>query len=357
MSGFKNTGLFATLQSLGTSEQVEQGMTLALSNIEPEILEALQSLTKSIDVCRRHIKMIRACDFLIADVPSTVTDILYLTLEQLTNEEVDELIDEFGDNEIGVAISRARNVKYGMQPSLNALKRKHGRHVIITFKDDLFDDPEYVYVVEPECYTQDEPSNQCWWNDDQGVTFRPRRHWQRVKSISMFSERKTTLVLSHKHLNLQSVRADEVCITSDQPSLKGILTDDLFGSLTGVPNIISIVSMTEEGAGVWSDGRDLSREQLMEQFPLLKVCVCDHPVYADPLLRVSKEERRLPIEMFSSHIMKEESDHKVYVGCEMYISDLCKTESYFYGCTFHLRGMINPTIEDVKKWLPNATVV
>lgn len=67
-------------------------------------------LSDNVERLKLSIEVIRAHDFLGADVPTSCTDDLY---QQVTSTSVDVLqnvVDEYGENEIGLSIARAKKV-------------------------------------------------------------------------------------------------------------------------------------------------------------------------------------------------------------------------------------------------------
>lgn len=161
------TELYQTLTECRHSENADQVFHAHLSlHVEPHVVGALTNVSSQREMSAFFLKLIRACDYLGTSVPETYTTSLYDSLYRLSSEELSSLIDEFGENEIGLCIQRAKNVKplpLRADATLSRLLSEHARHVELSVSDyqtfeepKTFEEPEHVVIDNHGCEDYDE---------------------------------------------------------------------------------------------------------------------------------------------------------------------------------------------------------
>lgn len=188
-------------------------------------------LTDPVERVKLTIDVIRAHDFLAVDVPQSCIDELYSSLHYVGIKQLQEILDEYGENEIGLAIKRTERVKVGRaNVLLNDLKFEYGRSVVVMHQSyEKFKDPTHVFI------------NVC-------TEFAVPESWQNLISVTSASGKEggffvgPKLTLPCTFPLLEEVQVGEITTEHLQPSLKHLTTifcqPRLKASL--VPNLVTL---------------------------------------------------------------------------------------------------------------------
>lgn len=332
----------------GTAEQIfEQSIS---HQIDPLVLSLMTSIGSIKKMTETAIKVIRACDYLGAEVPKLWIKNLYVWIHEIKEEELRELVNEYGENEIGLAISKTKKVKNGFDDTtLNELKRKYARHVITCYKYD-FDNPETVFIVEDHhCDREDEHYDY----EDGPEPFVVPKRWVNVRKI-INEEHRMELRLKSTFPKLQYVKSDKFVTTVDQPSLEVLDTDKYpHEESVQLPSLRILTGLC------WRD-----RMTITELHPNLEVCDIYDPELMPNLRVFLGNDHRSDI---PDHIVKfvMTSDvlglNRIRDHIKRYfLSDLSVTDDdrplKFYYCTFKHNGH-RISVDEAKKLMPNAIFV
>lgn len=177
---------------------------------EVKVMDTLiDRLTDPVERVKLAIDVIRAHDFLAVDVPQSCIDELYSSLHLVSVEQLQEILNEYGENEIGLAIKRTERVKVGRANVLfNELKFEYGRSVVVMHQSyEKFKDPTHVFI------------NVC-------TAFTVPESWQNLISVTSASGKEggffigPKLTLPCTFPLLEEVQVGELLTEHLQPSLK-----------------------------------------------------------------------------------------------------------------------------------------
>lgn len=211
------TELYQTLTECSNSENADQVFRAHLAvHVEPHVVGVLTAAITQRDVSALFIKLIQACDYLASEVPEAYTTSLYDSLCRLSSEEISSLTEEFGENEIGRCIQRAKNVKW-LRPQINSalsgLLSKHARHVQIRPHDgQAFEDPEHLEFDKN--VSED-------WDYELSIP----ETWVNLKSIKCTNSN-VYVHINAVHPKLETVEVTNVYCSVEQPSVTTLIVDD-----------------------------------------------------------------------------------------------------------------------------------
>lgn len=143
------TELFSNMSECGDVEEVKSAFGHMVDQaIAPDVMSFVHRLSSPTMTASFFIRSIRAFDFLLSPVPDSLCDMLYKALSH-HDCNVYSLVEEYGENEMGLAISRQKGVRQTDGRWLDALLAKYGRDVCIYSEDEMeYLDPHHVTVAQ-----------------------------------------------------------------------------------------------------------------------------------------------------------------------------------------------------------------
>lgn len=265
---------------------------------------------------------------------------LYDLLFHLDDNEVTELVEEFGEDEIGLAISHAKKVTATERGYLSNLLFKYARHVKIKCKEDRrFENPEHIVISEN------------YYNG----TFKVPKTWTKLKTIRHVGEA-CGIVLRGTHPKLKTIHTDElVDCRADQPSLKVVCAEKYF-NLAQCPKLEAL-NLYDNSMKIFSvvyPSLKVSNVYRAECMPNLKVLIrCPDGEVADGVHAAKLLDR------VGWCIDTEDSRwnnfHRFFGSyIDVRSSDDRKLE--FYACTFEKGGQLM-TQQEIQDAFPNSVIV
>lgn len=299
-------------------------------------------LSDNVERLKLSIEVIRAHDFLGADVPTSCTDDLYRHVTSTSVDVLQTVVDEYGENEIGLSIARAKKVMLTYDNDLlNELKIKYARDVIVRSQaDEVFVDPEHIHVRATE--------------------FIVPKTWQRLKTIEPILGSTPNIFLPDTFPLLESVMACELTTNAVQPSIREIFANRSTMKASQIPNVVHLCCSEIE--------IDIPLSHVIEthhwrkdKTPNAKIVIqCDRIVQLPETVIVANGRFVRPSQhdhcKTVSWPCKLKSDKKRYLCCNLII-EATDEPLEFYHCYFYDEYHDQLSKEEVLKLIPNATII
>lgn len=294
------------------------------------------------------IEVIRAHDFMLMPVPQSCIDELYKRLRHVRSVVLQEIVDEYGENEIGLAIKRSKEVQLTGHTLLDELKAKYGKHIVVRGQlDEVFHDPEHVTLRDIGQFQV--PAS--WQNLR---TIFPD-HWKKGGGMAY-----AKITLPCTFPLLESAIIGDLVTEHVQPSLKSLTTFNALGiKASTIPNIVRLVChRIEFDAPLLSL---LVTAQCHREFtPNVKFvtsyasssipdsAVVSHFKFVNPTDRdqIGRGNQLVPISI----------DKDRYLHCKIVLEPSDRPLE-FYGCNFVSTDGDKISQQEAQRLLPNATIL
>lgn len=299
-------------------------------------------LSDNVERLKLSIEVIRAHDFLGADVPMSCTDDLYRQVTSTSVDVLQNVVDEYGENEIGLSIARAKKVMLTYDNDLlNELKIKYARDVIVRSQaDEVFVDPEHIHV--------------------RGTAFTVPETWKHLRTIDAILDGLPYIFLPDTFPLLESVMAYDLTSDSPQPSIRKLSAHYSTMKASQIPNVVHLYC-----------------SEIEIDIPLPHVIETHHwRKDKTPNAKIVIEHDRsvqLPETVIMANgrfVRPEKSDHckfdfrpyklkpgkKRYLRCNLII-EATDEPLEFYHCYFYDEYHDQLGEKEVLKLMPNATII
>lgn len=330
---FTKTGLYQSLNELDDGTANAVFAEVVARDIDPNVLSILKE-RPCVGLARMMIKLIRACDYLDTSVPDEYTNALYTFVIKLTAQEITTLVDEYGENEIGLSISRFKHVTLPLEDNdeLRRLKLKYARHVKLDWSETI---PEFENVEDLIIDRR--------WED-----FKVPERWINIRSIEFNGSEELVLPISFPKLEYIGGDFPDLVTKHDQPSLKELTVSDY--RETQFPSLRKLHVCC---------GR-CGTSKFTRVHPYLEVADVYHPKYTPNLKMLYCDPDNVEV---PDHIIQPGPDDVVsgewmgreivrYFNCELELPyKATKRPLEFYLCYFDAKN------EEVRRYLPNAKFV
>lgn len=308
-------------------------------DLDPLAVKIVSSIGDSSDMAKLFINSIRSCDYLGTDVPRVFTDGLYDVLQRLNADQLKSVIEEFGENEIGLAVGRVKKLKPVRDNKVfYNLQLRHARSVEIdVWTRDIYEKAEEIFTRTSTSLFSSDPIFTHGWNN--------------LRKIINFSTG-VLVTLRSVFPNLEQVGSCSLKIEAVQPSLTAIRTNTygLKGSIQ-IPNLRLLMPYCDSGYG-----------DITVVHPHLEVSHLYHPKFTPNVKALFKTRvARAPINLVTSDVCiynqytTTESWTKFF-NCVVNLFQHDDRPLEFYSCTFQHQCK-DITVDEAKKLLPNATFV
>lgn len=210
---FSSTSLYQTLAEWG-GEGVHEAFAMTVkTNISDEVLMLMHTYHDALTSAKTMITTLQRSQ---NDEAKTK---LYSALEQLTDEQLTSLIDEMGEEEVGMSIAHAKRVKFGSSDVLNGLKAKYARDVLVISKSRrMYDNPRKVVLIDFDMFKVPE----TWTNLEKIVA------------------KRCQLTLG-EHPNLRYIKCAKILGHGRLPSVKYLETPCRIHSIARFPNVETLL--------------------------------------------------------------------------------------------------------------------
>lgn len=326
---FSSTSLYQTLAEWG-GEGVHEAFAMTVkTNISDEVLMLMHTYHDALTSAKTMITTLQRSQ---NDEAKTK---LYSALEQLTDEQLTSLIDEMGEEEVGMSIAHAKRVKFGSSDVLNRLKEKYARDVLVIPKSQrMYDNPRKVVLIDFDMFKVPE----TWTNLEKIVA------------------KRCNLIL-HEHLNLKYIKCARIIDHVYLPSVKYLKTSGSISSTAGFPNVeILLVRDVDYPSLMPSVLVSSSTQRNCHMFPNLKINFAHGAMKNTIIAGQSFVERRHgDLCGFPRHLKIVDCNEGVrFFRCKVIVEQLCTERKEFYCCKF-VDGDGSKLKKDVvKQRLPNS---
>lgn len=304
-------------------------------DLDPLAVKMISSIGDGVGMTKLFINTIRACDYLGTEVPKVFTDALYDMVQRLSTDQLSSVIEELGENEIGLAIGRIKRLKLTRDSDiLYDLQRRYARSVEIdVWLGHIFEKAEEVFFPQN---ANGSPVFANGWNNLRKIT---------NVNIDMKVTLRDTLP------NLEHVESYCLKIETDQPSLTVLKTNTYTsdGSIQ-IPSLRLLMRY-------WYDGGAIT-----VLHPHLEISYLHHPEFTPNLKALFRNRTAdVPDNVVTYDTCRHSGRTPTRTGtkflnCRVTLEQHDERPLEFYSCTFEREGK-NISVEQAKELLPNATFV